>query len=118
MKKQKNTIDESVREALDNLYKGTEVEQAMTQAEKSRRAKRNRNMLASFLTGRLNPEFLRLNTHVTNLHGCTDQNNEKAVIRWAHRKIEDNPEQLEKLTAEFMVECYEELTEILLENQY
>lgn len=119
MKNRKDpTSEESVREALDNLWKGTEMERVMKQIEQERRVARNRKMLATFLTGRLNPEFLRANTHVVALRGRSDQNNEKAVVAWAHRAIDGHPEQLDELTSEFMLDCYAELTTILLENQY
>ncbi len=116
--KKKVASDEAVREALESLYKGTLIEEAMDLTLRLMREKDHRKRLASFLISRLNQDFLRINSHVPALGKQGDRNNEQAVCTWANRKFDKNPEQLEEITSEFMVNTYYELQEILIENRY
>lgn len=118
MKKYKPGSDEAVREAMENLYKGTAIDRAMELTTRMRQEKNNRKMLASFLLGRLNPNFLQTSTHVPILGMHGDNTNEQAVITWANKKLDENPYQLQELTSVFMVDSYRELQEILLENEH
>ncbi|MES9845646.1 MAG: hypothetical protein ABW131_13440 [Candidatus Sedimenticola sp. 6PFRAG5] len=118
MRKYKPGSDEAVREAMDNLYRGTAIDRAMELTTRMRQEKNNRKMLTSFLLGRLNPEFLQSNTHVPALGENGDRSNEEAVVTWANRRIEENPEQLQEITSGFMVDTYHDLQEILIEHQY
>ncbi len=118
MKKYKPGSDEAVREAMENLYVGTSIDRAMELTMRMRQEKNNRKMLTSFLLGRLNSDFLRLCTHVPILGMHGDNTNEQAVITWANKKLDENPDQLQELTSVFMVDTYRELQEILIEHQY
>ncbi|MEW8474194.1 MAG: hypothetical protein AB2652_15735 [Candidatus Thiodiazotropha endolucinida] len=118
MKKYKPGSDEAVREAMENLYKDTPVNDFLDLAIRQMREKSHRNRFASFLISRLNPDFLYCNSHVPALAGDGATNNEQAVRAWADKKLDENPYQLEELTSEFMVDAYHELQEILIENRY
>ncbi len=116
--KKKVASEKAVREALENLYKGTAIERAMEITLRDMCEKRNRKMLATFLLSRLNQEFLRVNTHVPVLAKSNEGSNEDAVKAWADQKLDHHPEQLRELTSEFMIDAYSELQEILIENEY
>ena len=116
--KKKAASDEAVREALENLYKGTAIEEAMEITFRNMCEKKSRKMLATFLLSRLNPEFLCVNTHVPVLTKSNKGSNEEAVKAWADQKLDHHPEQLLELTSEFMIDTYHELQDILLENEY
>ncbi|MES9822779.1 MAG: hypothetical protein ABW147_19665 [Candidatus Thiodiazotropha sp.] len=118
MKKYKAGSDEAVREAMENLYKDTSVNDFLDLAINQMREKSHRNRFASFLISRLNHDFLCSNSHVPALGGDGAINNEQAVRAWADKKLDENPAQLEVLTSEFMVDAYQELQEILTEHQY
>ncbi|MCG7964171.1 MAG: hypothetical protein N0E54_15835 [Candidatus Thiodiazotropha taylori] len=118
MKKYKPGSDEAVREAMENLNKDTPINEVLDLVIRDMKEKSHRNQFATFLISRLNRDFLYSNSHVPALGGEGTANNEQAVRAWADKKLDENHYQLKKLTSEFMVDTYYELTEILSEHQY
>ncbi|MES9874265.1 MAG: hypothetical protein ABW146_14200 [Candidatus Sedimenticola sp. 6PFRAG7] len=116
--KKKVASDKAVREAMDNLYKDTPINEVLDLVIRQMGEKNNRNRFTSFLISRLNRDFLYTNSHTPVLGGHGATNNEQAVRAWADKKLDKNPEQLEELTSEFMLDAYYELQEILVENQH
>lgn len=117
MSKRKPT-ESDVRKALEELYRGTQIEEVMKMSLREERAKANRKVLLEHLWSQMTPEFLSKSSHVLCFSECGERSNQKAIEAWVDHLLEAHPEQLSNLTRDFVRDTCRKIKELIDESTW